>query len=84
MATKQEYEPPSIQHLKAFGVSNVRLFCDAHACSHKATIGFEALNRSDQTVFSELRFRCSKCGSRSVSVQPEWPSHGVLYQVTVS
>lgn len=81
MANKQEYEPPSIQQLKTLGVSGVRLFCDAHACSHKATIGFNSLNRSDQTVFFELRFRCSKCGSRSVSFQPEWPSQGVLYQV---
>jgi hypothetical protein len=47
-------------------------------CHHGAVTTFEAIRADDSdTVYSLARkgFACSSCGSREVTVQPDWRAH---------
>lgn len=51
----------------------MRAFCSSFNCGHNAVVPFDRLGKPDETLFPSIRFKCSKCGSRDVQTQPDWP-----------
>jgi hypothetical protein len=71
--------PPTVAHLKSMGVSAFNVTC-AHAyCLHSASLTFAAAGVEDRTPFPLIaerhRFVCTRCGSRAVSIMPDWRGH---------
>ena len=71
--------PPTVAHLKSMGVSAFNVTC-AHAyCLHSASLTFAAAGVEDRAPFPLIaerrRFVCTRCGSRAVSIMPDWRGH---------
>ena len=68
-------DPPTVGYLKGQGVLSLTAWCHNFECRHHATFLFSQLELDDDQIFIDLkhRFRCSKCGSREVAIQPDWP-----------
>jgi hypothetical protein len=66
--------PPDIAHMRSHGVTRVSVHC---SCGHRGKIALDAIGLPDDLPFSEIgkrkRLVCSKCGSRSFKIMPDWP-----------
>ena len=71
--------PPTIGHLKAMGLSALRVTCANLDCRHSGAVTFEQVNASDETLFPALawqrRFICRECGLRSRCAMPDWTGY---------
>ena len=68
--------PPTIAHLRGQGLKGARVFCGSIYCGRMIVIPFEDIGLSDSTPFPAIkthrRWTCQRCGSREVSVMPDW------------
>jgi hypothetical protein len=71
---------PNVAQVRALGVRSVRVFCAADlVCAHSKEMAFDELYLTNDAVMVGVaqmrRFVCTRCGSRTVQVRPEWPAH---------
>jgi hypothetical protein len=61
------------------GVTGFRVTCDQMACRHSAFVAFTSAGVDDSVLFPSIAerrgFVCSRCGSRAVSLIPDWRGH---------
>jgi hypothetical protein len=70
--------PLTIADLRSQGLAGLWVTCSRPMCLHGAAKTFEAVGADNSdTVYSLARkgFACSSCGSREVTVQPDWRCH---------
>jgi hypothetical protein len=71
--------PPIVAHLKFMGVSAFSVTCARASCLHSAVVTFAAADVEDRAPFPSIaerrRFVCTRCGSRAVSIMPDWRNH---------
>jgi len=71
--------PPTVAHLKSMGRSAFNVTCAQANCLHSASVTFATADIGDQTPFPSIaerrRFICTRCGSRAVSIMPDWRNH---------
>lgn len=72
-------QPPAIAHFKGMGVTGIRISCTAYDCRRNNTLAFDALPFPDELAFPKIeasgRLVCRQCGSRLVSVMPDWSGY---------
>jgi hypothetical protein len=70
---------PIIAHLKGHGLEGLFVTCAHATCMHATAFTFDALGLADGVQFPSIvrrrRFVCMRCGSRRVSVSPDWRAH---------
>lgn len=71
---------PTIGDSRAQGIATFRIHCESAIpqrwCHHQADFPLDAAGLPDTVPFvdiAKLPWRCSRCGSRKVSVSPNWP-----------
>ena len=68
--------PPTIGSSKTEGLTGVWVTCLHPDCRRSVALEWDRLGLPDDTPFLEIgarrRFVCSGCGSREVSVTPDW------------
>ena len=79
---RSRFVPPSIASLRLQGVTGVRVFCSSFNCGHNAVLPFDKLGKPETTLFPSLKFVCSRCGRRDVSIMPDWPKPACAYSDT--
>ena len=71
--------PPTIAYLRGMGVTGARAACLEPDCRRFGTVAWEAMDFPEGTLFTFIqasqRLRCSGCGSRWVSVMPDWSGY---------
>jgi hypothetical protein len=76
MAETPPIPPPTIGHMKMLGLAGVWVTCTRDRCHRDVALGFDQLGLPDDLPFPEIgarrRFVCSACGSKAVSVTPDW------------
>ena len=68
--------PPTVAHLKAAGCKGMRAMCGD--CKHMADATWGAVQAEDAELFPRIknRLKCGKCGSKRISIMPDWPPAG--------
>ena len=70
---------PTIGETKRHGVVACHIQCATPNCWNKRRFTFEELGLPDDTIFLHIprlrRFRCKRCGCRSVRVSADWRDH---------
>jgi hypothetical protein len=67
-----EIPPMTLAHMRDHGVHSVDARCDAIGCGHEATLNVDDVPDEIPVPDVALRLRCSRCGSRSIQVRPNW------------
>ena len=71
--------PPTIARLKSMGASAFRGKCGRASYLHSASVTFAAAGVEDRAPFPSIAdrrcFVCTRCGSRAVSIVPDWRGH---------
>lgn len=71
--------PPTVAHLKSMGAGAFSVTCARAFCLHSASLTFAAVGVEDRESFPSIterrRFVCTRCGSRTVSITPDWRGH---------
>ena len=79
MTTPYPGPGPTLRHLKSMGLTGARVDCTEPGCQHSGRLTWEALPFPDETPFPEIeasqRLRCSKCGSKRVTLMPDWTGY---------
>lgn len=68
--------PPTVATLRAQGVTGLRIACAG--CDHTANVRWDIVIAKDAEPFPGIksRLKCSQCGSKRVSIMPDWPATG--------
>lgn len=70
---------PTIRETRSHGVVACLIQCAGPNCWHETRFTFDELGLSDDTIFVHIprlrRFRCKRCGCRSVRVSADWRDH---------
>ena len=68
--------PPDIAYLRRQGVVGARISCKGEHCGRTVTVPFDKIGLPEDTPFPQIarlrKWVCQKCGSREVSVMPDW------------
>ena len=74
--TRNNRPPPDIAYLRGQGVVGARITCKGTDCGRTVTVTFDQIGLPEDTPFPQIarrrRWVCQKCGSREVSVMPDW------------
>ena len=74
--TRNNAPPPTIASMRTQGVRNVRMSCRGPDCGRTVVMSFDKIGLLEATSFPQIarlrRWVCQKCGSREVSVRPDW------------
>ena len=70
---------PTIGETRSHGVVACHVQCAGPNCWNERRFTFDELGLPDDAVFVHIprlrRFRCQRCGSRSIRVWPDWRDH---------
>ncbi|MGY2052987.1 hypothetical protein [Methylobacterium sp. JK268] len=67
-AEGREIPPPTVGHYRSQGDRTAAVRCQAIDCGHQAVISTDRFPAELPFPDIELRLRCSRCGSRTISV----------------
>jgi hypothetical protein len=81
MAKQVVYEPMTLGNMRQHGMTRFDVSYHGPDCWHRAMV--DVSNYSDDVIVAELRFQCSRCGSRNIDARPDWIQYAEHYRTRV-